>query len=176
MFSPQQEELRALAKEPTLQQVQQFNGELKSLYKTLRSVQELPVSVINFVPSRSRPLYISNDSACHKLWEVYPPILRLKSRSWEWSVGSGKVCVIFGAGALCWAFDMSTGKCKRGQRLKYLVTCECLALRTCRSDHLNGVLSGRNARGSPAQCPPDSSFATRLHKYFESSQAINRFW
>ena len=34
-----------------------------------------------FVTSHSRPL--SNDSACHKLWEVDPPVLQLKSRSWE---------------------------------------------------------------------------------------------
>ena len=37
--------------------------------------------------SHSRPL--SNDSACHILWEVDPPILQLKSRSWERSVGGG---------------------------------------------------------------------------------------
>ena len=35
----------------------------------------------DFVTSHSRPL--SNDSACHKLWQVYPPILQLKSRSRE---------------------------------------------------------------------------------------------
>ena len=38
--------------------------------------------------SHSRPL--SKDSASHKLWEVDPPILQLKSRSWEWSTGWGK--------------------------------------------------------------------------------------
>ena len=43
---------------------------------------------MNRVTSHSRPL--SNDSACHKLWGVYPPILQLKSRSWERSVGWGQ--------------------------------------------------------------------------------------
>ena len=47
----------------------------------------------DFVTSDSRPL--SNVSACHKLWEAHPPILQLKSHSWEWSVGWGRVCAIF---------------------------------------------------------------------------------
>ena len=34
---------------------------------------------ILIIPTACRPL--SNDSACHKLWEVYPPILQLKSRT-----------------------------------------------------------------------------------------------
>ena len=67
-----------------------------------------------------------------------------------------EVCAIFGACAWCWALDKSIGKCSRGQRLKDLFTGGCLDLRT-RSDHLNGVLSGRNARGCPTQCPPYSS-------------------
>ena len=36
-----------------------------------------------------------------------PPIRQLKSRSWERSVGWGKVCAIFGACVWCWALDMS---------------------------------------------------------------------
>ena len=73
------------------------------------TLQLLLVQLQNYIPitdlatSHSRPL--SNDSACHKLWEVYPPILQLKSRSWEQSVGWGKVCAIFGACAWCWALE-----------------------------------------------------------------------
>ena len=52
-------------------------------------------------------------------------------------------------------------KCSRGQRLKDLVTGGCRALRA-RNDHLNSILSGRKNRGSPAQCTPDSSFATLI--------------
>ena len=63
-------------------------------------------SCTNFVTSYSRPL--SDNSACHKLWEVHPLILQLKRRSWEWSVdvGWGKVCAIFGACQWCWGLDI----------------------------------------------------------------------
>ena len=50
-----------------------------------RRLFKVNTSHTDFVTSHSRPL--SNDSACHKLWEVYPPILQLKSRSWEWLIG-----------------------------------------------------------------------------------------
>ena len=36
---------------------------------------------MDFATSHSRPL--SNDSACHKRWEVDPPILQLKTRRLE---------------------------------------------------------------------------------------------
>ena len=56
--------------------------------KYIRSRTEESVSAVIFgkfviiitdlVTSHSRPL--SKDSACHKLWEVYPPILQLKKQ------------------------------------------------------------------------------------------------
>ena len=50
--------------------------------------RQLHMIITDLFTSHRRPL--SNDSACHKLLGVYPPILQLKSRSWERPVGWGK--------------------------------------------------------------------------------------